>query len=299
MPSITAVKTRWITEGEIDHLSVITWREDVIVQVDTVAMSVGEVLTALGAPQIGDTHPRYSQAKIRTIRPRRKEGLYLYTFEVEYSTEPDQVENPLAVPLKLDWGDEIIQEAAEFDDDGFYLTPSTGLEMFDPLPLRDVFVEVLTIQRNVTLWDTPRRDFLRPYRGAVNLDTFYGAAAGWVRCISITGSPQVLNGFNYTQETYKFLFRAPKLLGAKVVDGDDPPATKDILGWDDAFADLGTFYLDSSDNQIPFEVHNGSSRSSLGILDGQGGKSTTGSPVYLRYKLKKTKEFAPLDLGGS
>lgn len=298
-PTITSAHATWQTEGELNSLA-LSWRELVYVQVDTVATSVGEVLNLAGSPQLGDPHPRFPDAHVKSIRPRRQRGLYLYEFEVEYSTEEEEeTEDPLAEPFKFDYSDQVIQVPAQFDLDGFYLTPSTGLEMFDPLPTVDVFIEVMTIQRNVELWDTDRRHFLRPFRGAVNEDEFFGEPAGSVRCASITGSNDERHAIKFTRETYRFEIRQPILLGVQVVDGEDPPATSDILGWEDAFADLGSFYLDSSDNQIEFVTSKGAQRGTLGMLDGSGGQNTTGEPVYLRYKLKNKKVFADLDLGSS
>lgn len=307
--AITAVHPTWHVDGE-GELLLQTWRETVHVHVDDRTVSLPEVLAAVGVPQIGDPHPHQPLAHVRRIRPRRSESWYFYKLEVEYTTEQEEeTDDPLNESPIFTRSSESIREPAEYDIEAYMITPSTGSEPYDPLPEKETKVRKLTIQRNEELWDADREREIYPFEGSVNDDEFFGWAAEWVKCESIEARDTERAGTRFSQVTYTFLIRGPKLKGVKIQrdrEFSNEPVTGDIMGWDDgALLDIGSIYFDDVVNRNikEFLTVTGNPRNTLGLLNGKGlkrnFKQPGSTPVWLMYKLREKKTFGDLNLGSS
>lgn len=296
-------KRGWQDEGEQSGiLAGVTSMREIMKVRHPVGTSVAQILLDPSCPQIGDFHPHNGLLQIVAIRPRLNISTTLREMEVDWSTDTeDLAADPLQDPWKKSRTTETITEPAEWDDDGYPIQPSNGIEPYDPLPEREVKVRKLVIARNEELWDDAREDEIDPFRGAVNLDTFFGAPAGYVKCDSIDAEEDERNSIKFSRVTYTFLRRKPRLTGVLIRNrlGEDP-VRGDVLGWDNVYPDLGSQYLNADSRYVDFVTGYGTPRAVAGRLDGKGKALANGAEtVYLRYNLRPKQDFSDLDLGSS
>ena len=145
-------------------------------------------------------------------------------------------------------------------------------DWFDPPLVRDDSRPVLTIVRNEADFDPEIAD---SYRDTVNDDYFFGAAAGRVKCVSITGkqlfSADVLPGGFYWVVTYTFQFNRD--------------------GWASPLLDQGFRRLVSGSRRAI--LVDGQPASAPVLLDGSGGVLTPGDPpVYQTYHLYLEADYS-------
>jgi hypothetical protein len=102
---------------------------------------------------------------------------------VEYGPWEEVPENPLDADEEIEWGFAQFERVVDFDRDGDAIVNSAG-DPFDPSVTADDSRPVLSITRNEATFSAGLAD---DYRDTVNDATFFGAAAGTVKCTAITG----------------------------------------------------------------------------------------------------------------
>eukprot|EP00913_Durusdinium_trenchii_P005642 g5260.t1 len=110
-------------------------------------------------------HPVDLLAKVSSWNPVRRAGTAIFDITVEYSREveePEEEENPLARPAKIDWSEVSVQRATLVDAAGVPMRNRAG-DLYDPYELEDVSW-VARVQKNVAAW--PK--WLKSYAGAIN-----------------------------------------------------------------------------------------------------------------------------------
>lgn len=110
-------------------------------------------------------HPKDELALVEEWNPVRRAGTTIFDVTVEYSRdieEPEQEENPLARPAKIDWSEVAVQRGTLVDADGVPMRNRAG-DLYDPYEFEDV-TWVARVQKNVAAW--PK--WLKSYAGAVN-----------------------------------------------------------------------------------------------------------------------------------
>lgn len=187
----------------------------------------------------------------------------------------------IAVYGKVDLVDPYTGEPKEVNQFGG-LTNSAG-EPYNPQPEREKHYPVLTVTRNEINFNAPQA---REYIDAVNQDTFLGGPPRTVKCAGISARKQYKKNVRYWRVTYTLEF--------------DPDT------WDLQLLDIGSYYVtvggneDGSNKRTYFKTNDQPPQPYLGLLDGEGFKLEEGQePKFRRFRLRKEKPFAALNLEGA
>jgi len=110
-------------------------------------------------------------------------------------------QNPLLMPIDVNWAYRDYEIVAEFDVNGNAII-NTAYDPFDPPVMMNVPVKVLTVVRNEPTYNDMQADM---YTTAVNSDLFAGRMPMMVRCLHISGRSQWHQDAGwYWQVTYEF-----------------------------------------------------------------------------------------------
>lgn len=166
--------------------------------------------TATGIPRYGDRHPRDQWLKaerpqVKTVTPL----FFAITVEYVSNAGSSTTSNPLHEPSQIHWGSEVSVELVDvLPDDGRAnggkpIVNYAGCA-FDPRFEREFYDSVLTISRNEAAYNEAQS--IR-YRGAVNTDSFFGAAKGQAKCVNIQADRVVAGTQVYWAKSYQFKIR--------------------------------------------------------------------------------------------
>lgn len=230
-------------------------------------------------PGLGDTYA--TEVEVDTdvsVKSRQavqdNEDPRVWIVTIEYD-EKDLT--PLTAPLDVSWDTTTKRVAMTEDIFGDAILNSAG-EAFDPPPEEEVYLEKLTITKNLATYP----DF-SAYRGKMNLNTFYGRAPQTVKLTSTKGQKQNDGGLEYYRATFEFVY--------------DPD------GW--VFAPLDQGYKELGVNDLADEVLRqildvyGHPTTKPWLLDGAGhaqANPTPASAVYLAYDVVGIADFDDLGL---
>lgn len=226
---------------------------------------------------------------------QRADNPFLWDVEVEYSSEikdPEAAfEDPLARPAEISIDGREHREAAFVDEDDLAILNSAGLP-FDPPPELLYYHELLTITRNEV---AERRAFWRGFRGAVNLDAWYGGPPYSSKCIRIAAVLMFENGVRFWRVTYQF-----EIIDLPMPPGENTSVVNHPGGrtWFLRPLDAGYEEWDAANDRYKaITVFPGVAATKPHPLDGTGMKLTFGDdPVFLQFRTFRTKNFAELGI---
>lgn len=202
--------------------------------------------TAEAIPDIGDAYAIGNDADstcfCRKITPTQTadDGCH-WDVDVEFSSEAEAIEDPLARPIDIEWSSERFTEPLERDlsIDELPIRTTAG-EPLNPLPEVERNRPILTVTKNQvafsTLWQTT-------YENAVNTDPFQGFGPRQAKVDAIRARIVRENGVTYWQVQYVFKFKRDgwrlELLNAglyvksgtdfvQLTDKGDQPLTKPV-----------------------------------------------------------------------
>jgi hypothetical protein len=196
-------------------------------------------------------------------------------------TERPREENPLDEPEELEYGGEQFERIADVDVDGNAIVNSAG-DYFDPPVVMDDSRPLFTITRNEASFSASVAD---SYRDTTNDATFFGFAAGTVKCGFITAVRKwhaKVPGHFYWTVKYPFYLNR---------DG----WTKSLLDQGLRKAELVGATL--TRKQITID---GQLATSPVLLNGTGGVlAPNGTPVYLEYRVYPESDFSTFGFTGA
>jgi hypothetical protein len=250
----TLIGEKVASRSSIDDGFTRTYTRVFLVSVTSKNERENTAILATGVPRVWDPYVAGGDsdtgALCRSVTAQvSSESPYLYEVTCEYSSavkeESQQAENPLARPAKISWSFQAYEKPLQRDIGGRAIVNSAKLP-FDPPVTADDRRILLTIQRNEATFNVARA---LEYQDSVNLDPFFGAAAGLCKTQGITGDgPHSENGTSFWSVTYSFEFRKE--------------------GWFCRILDAG--YSELIDSKI-VEIKNGSEKVSIPEpLDGTG-----------------------------
>lgn len=235
-----------------------------------------------------DAHPTNSSLlAIEFSAEQDGDAWWKWTVTVRYSKpESDEELNPLNRDPQISYSTESVTVAAVADvdtstgDPDGAITSSAG-EPYDPPPETEIEIQIISITRNEAAAFSV--DTFYDYQGAVNSNSFtfgdltipvalcklrstIGPAQSWV-------DPDTFVTTNYREVNYTLAINP--------------------LGWDITILDAGTYWNDSGDIKKFLDEF---SEPYIGLLDGSGGKLTSGSAVFRTFNSKKRLSFVPLSL---
>jgi hypothetical protein len=195
-----------------------------------------------------------------------------------WTTKPRE-ESPLDEPEEVEIGGEQYERICDADVAGAAVTNSAG-DYFDPPVTRDDSRPSLVIVRNEA-YDAP--DLSADYSDTVNDATFFGQAAGNVKCGVITRRRQwhqaVPGGF-YWKTTYPFSLNRD--------------------GWNKSILDQGLRRLEGTPAQRKQIAVDGQLATSPVLLDGSGGVlAPGGTPVFRSYQVYPSRDFSAFGFAGA
>ena len=179
---------------------------------------------------------------------------FLWEVVATYSNRTDEPglgdPYPLDRPAEIEWDFEPKARVLTYDLNGKAVVNSAG-EKFDPPVEVNDDVLVLCIDRNEAAYNP---NLAQQYKNAVNSDSFYGAAPGYVQCKPFKGKRHYENNIFYYSVGYRIHFRGP----------GDPP-------WQPTELDQGYYELSTgpTGRKLLYD-DSGSPMQSPGLLDGNG-----------------------------
>jgi hypothetical protein len=228
-------------------------------------------------------------------------GPRMFIVQVEYSSpevrdaaDPDQPPDPLSQPPDVQWGLVVETEPIDvaYDEDNELTIPvvNTAGAPLDPPIEREFRDRSLSYTLNQSAFDWQLAD---EYNDVVNADRFWDAEPGHVRCLGITASFVVEDGFRYWRNRYDFLFRKDGWLRRKLNVGTMELRNGELRQIRDAegnpISEPVTLTVSGAAWDWREQIVPGGSGTVNGVQY-ETGRNT----VWLKFKIYPTVPFAPL-----
>ncbi len=270
MPTVTQISGASADNGLTESTIEEQWR----VVMDAATDLAPAVLVATGLPRVGNQHPTATNLRVESVNPQQDpDHPRVWVVRVRYANNVGSLDppndNPLLRPSQVSY-DYIESEEPIYTDINGNAIASSAREPFDPPPTIDVLDPVVVIERNEADFNFAQAF---DYTGAVNTDTFFGAAAGKALMHKITATSGFENNIAFWRVRYEIRFR------------DD--------GWAKKILDHGYLAL-SGGKQVRIKDDNGRDKPVTTYLNGSGVAATT--PTFLSFTVRKQRNFAPLNL---
>lgn len=198
-------------------------------------LALGTCLPAIGDSYVdADGSPDAISLCYKVDATQDQQDPWTWKVECHYSSDLSLI--PLSMSVKKHWTTQkfqrVVYESLTLSADGTPLAVGNSAgEMFDPPPTRDENRMVLTLVRNelaysgIGPWVGTTYDpaIASKYMDTLNDDTFFGFAAGLVKCESIVGEEITTGPVTYWVVTYVFHCRSGNVLGSTVDDWNYRP----------------------------------------------------------------------------
>ena len=164
--SLLSCEFKWEEEARFEQTRR-EWRAFYIVLMSDVNDGPAEILK--GTPKLApyQQHPKDGQAYVAEWTPKRIPGGNWWDLEVRYSTEVEQLGNPLTMPADITIESNLRDVPAMFDIDGNPIVNTAGDLFTDPPPTRKVVDQVIKVSKNIGL-NLP--SWIQTHPGSVNAD---------------------------------------------------------------------------------------------------------------------------------
>lgn len=263
-----------------------TYRRTFAVETDNANDGIFTIRSHPSCPKIGDSYVSGSESDTGSyvvaidVQEEQDSGGKHWTVTVDYGPSDVGVlgSNPVDWPIMLEYDTAPAQVVVWFDQTGEPIVNSARDRFEDPIVLDDDRpVIVVTRRENAALFSP-----LLAYQmnNSVNIAEWNGYAARTVKVSGIKPGKPIPNpdGGFYLEVPYRFEFREET--------------------WDHFILDQGYNELDTSNPPKPKPILNqGKAVTEPVLLDGSGKRlATNASPVSLRFRVYKERDFAILNL---
>lgn len=239
------------------------------------------VATAPGIPERWDAHPNerdlFAQDPVAVCNPDKPT---LWTVTVTYRSlrtgRPEtQHPDPLERPTEYEWDDATEYVYPGFDLDGKPILNSAG-DKFEPSIGIPVAMPVLRVTRNEKTFSP---SVAYQYAWARNSDSFYGVGAGRALMLPWRAQKVYENGGEYWRVVREIKFRLPPLDTWAYLRVLDAGMRERVDGKLRNITDA-----DGNPATVPM------------LLNGSGGKLTSGAPQWCAFRIYKSAKFGALKL---
>ena len=265
-----------------------------IVYSDSASDDSIDVETATGIPTYGSHYQVSGSYDLRAYLKGRSskevgatpDGRHVCEVTCNFSTDigdpekSDPTKDPAEFPLDIEVDGEEYLDYPQKDLDGYYYENKAG-EPYDSSKLgtpKNYAIVTFTKYQETNPLSTALE-----YQNTVNLDYFYDAEPGTLKCAKIRGRLEYKNGYERWKTTYVFHYKTPNALGA-------------VYTWYKVLLNAGEYYLDVNGNKV-YDAPDGHKKSSPTKLKIDGTKlGDDDDPVYLYFRQFGNKNFFNLNL---
>jgi hypothetical protein len=286
--AVLLVSERWSGQGASEDQAARKVRRtfDVVATRPVSGDVLNEIRTASGIPKVGNAHPRITGQYCQTVNVEEAGGPTKWLVTAEYSqTVVGDVTDPLAQPADVAW--EVLENQREIDTDldGNPIASSAG-EPYDPPIVETESDPVLVWTKNFATatvtasWLLGWADKTNSASVTVNSET-----VGIGEALQI-GVPRA--DFVEGREGVSAYWRVTFRIAIRVGGGAN--------AWKRKILDQGYRFLNGSGQLVLATDEAGRPMNQPMLLNGSGGKLTSGSPVFRTFRTKGTKAFMELGL---
>jgi len=285
---VSIVSERWSGRGSSEDQQARKVRRtfDVIATVPGSGDVLNEIRAHASIPKVGNAHPRITGQYCQNVNVEQAEGPTKFLAVAEYSQKVvGDVTDPLNQPPDVGWEALENQREIDTDLDGNPIASSAG-EPYDPPIVETESDPVLVWTKNFAT-STVTASWLigwaeKTNSGAVNVNG-EAIAAGEALAIGVPRA-EFVEGREGVTAYFRVTFRIALRKGAGA------------NAWKRKLLDQGYRFLNGSGQLVLFVDESGKPLNQPALLNGSGGKLTSGSPVFRTFRTKGTKDFTELGL---